>query len=154
MCLNRLCVNPCTVANPCAPTAECQALNHKAVCRCPENLIGDPFLRCYESKTLHFNKTLCKTKIQCISVPKTQPECTSDSDCSDDKACINQRCQNPCALSNPCGTNAECRTSQHRPTCRCPDGWGGNPQVLCYKRKLEIKTRTNGYITDYVVVFS
>lgn len=49
-CLNRQCVNPCVVANPCAITADCQAINHKAVCQCPPGLIGDPFIRCSTSK--------------------------------------------------------------------------------------------------------
>ncbi|CAH2002982.1 unnamed protein product [Acanthoscelides obtectus] len=113
-CLNRLCINPCVIGHPCDTSALCTPQNHKAACRCPPGLVGDPFVRCYEQ-------------------PKTKPECTSDSECSNDKSCINQRCQNPCALSNPCGTNAECRTSFHRPTCLCPSGWVGNPQVICYK---------------------
>lgn len=115
-CLNRFCVNPCTVGNPCAITAQCEVTNHKALCRCPSGLLGDPFIRCYEI------------------IPST-PECKLDSDCSYDKACISQRCQDPCLIANPCGTNAQCKTTQHRPICLCPDGLGGNPQVLCYKRK-------------------
>lgn len=116
-CLNRNCVNPCAVGNPCAQTAECSAINHKAQCRCPADLIGDPFIRCYKDS------------------PKIKPECTSDSECSNDKSCVNQRCQDPCIIANPCGTNAQCRTNQHRPSCVCPNGWGGNPQIMCYKRK-------------------
>lgn len=68
-------------------------------------------------------------------MPTTQPECKSDTDCPGDKACVNRRCQNPCILANPCGTDAECKPLQHRPVCRCRDGWSGNPQILCYKRK-------------------
>lgn len=108
--------NPCVVGNPCATTAECKSTNHKAECRCPSGLLGNPFIHCYEES-------------------KTKPECTSDSECSNDKSCINQRCQNPCIVSNPCGSKAECRTSVHRPTCLCPDGWGGNPQIACFERK-------------------
>lgn len=47
-CLNRQCVNPCTVSNPCAPNAECQATNHRAVCHCPSGLAGNPFINCYQ----------------------------------------------------------------------------------------------------------
>jgi len=47
-CLNRKCVNPCTVSNPCAPNAECQAANHRAVCHCPSGLAGNPFINCYQ----------------------------------------------------------------------------------------------------------
>lgn len=115
-CLNRRCLNPCAIANPCALTAICQPIHHKAVCSCPDGLIGDPFIRCSK-------------------VPETKPECTTDLDCPFDKTCTNQRCQDPCSFANPCGSNALCQTSQHRPICRCPDGWGGNPQIICYKRK-------------------
>lgn len=47
-CLNRQCVNPCTASNPCAPNAECQAKNHRAVCQCPSGLTGNPFINCYQ----------------------------------------------------------------------------------------------------------
>ncbi|VEN46221.1 unnamed protein product [Callosobruchus maculatus] len=73
-CLNRICVNPCVIGHPCDTTALCTAQDHKATCRCPPGLIGDPFVRCYEQ-------------------PKTKVECTSDLQCSNDKSCINQRCQ-------------------------------------------------------------
>lgn len=66
-----------------------------------------------------------------------KPECTSDSECSNDKACIHERCQNPCADRNPCAGNADCRVSFHRPLCYCPSGWGGDPQVQCFKRKFQ-----------------
>lgn len=46
-CVNRQCVNPCSISNPCAKNAECQPTNHKAVCRCPAGLVGDPFTNCY-----------------------------------------------------------------------------------------------------------
>ena len=48
-CLNRNCVNPCLVRNPCAQNAECQATNHKASCKCPGDLIGNPSVNCYPS---------------------------------------------------------------------------------------------------------
>lgn len=120
-CQNRECLNPCIVSNPCARTAQCSAKNHRATCTCPSDLIGDPFVNCYKE-------------------PVSRVECTHDSDCSVDTACINKRCQNPCAESNPCAHNAECRISYHRPLCYCPPGWGGDPQRMCYKRKLSIVT--------------
>lgn len=117
-CLNRQCINPCLVSNPCARNAHCEANNHRALCKCPAGLTGDPFINCYQ-------------ELQ----PLPRPECEIDSECGDHLSCINQRCQNPCTHGNPCGSGAHCRTQQHRPTCQCPDGWGGNPQVQCYKRK-------------------
>lgn len=47
-CINRQCLNPCAASNPCATTAECHPDHHKANCRCPIGLIGDPFIKCYE----------------------------------------------------------------------------------------------------------
>lgn len=52
-CLNRQCVNPCTISNPCASTALCTINNHKAVCKCPDGLTGDPFISCYKGKKLN-----------------------------------------------------------------------------------------------------
>jgi EGF-like domain len=117
-CRNRICVNPCTNGSPCAQSAECLAQHHKAVCSCPSNMVGNPFIRCYQQE------------------PVQKVECSSDSECTIDKACINSRCQNPCTVENPCSGNAECRVSYHRPLCACPIGWGGDPQTQCYKRKI------------------
>lgn len=133
-CVHRICINPCAVASPCAISAQCEVINHKASCICQSGLIGDPFVRCYEGNVI-INSTRTKCKTCWFAAPTGQPECTSDLDCLNDKACIGQSCQDPCLLTNPCGTNAQCKTIQHRPTCLCPDGWGGNPQVLCYQRK-------------------
>lgn len=115
-CLNRVCINPC-LDNPCARNAECTVNNHKSTCICPSGLIGNPFINCYQESV------------------QITPECTSDYQCSNTEACINQRCENPCAENNPCFGNAECRVSNHRPLCSCPQGWGGDPKVQCYKRK-------------------
>ncbi|CAH0390731.1 unnamed protein product [Bemisia tabaci] len=114
VCINLLCVNPCAVSTPCAPSAECQADNHRAMCKCPSGLVGDPFVNCYKASV-------------------KSPECSVDSDCATDVACINQRCQDPCILSNLCGAGAQCSVSMHRPVCDCPADWAGDPQVQCYK---------------------
>jgi hypothetical protein len=118
-CINRQCLNVCTVSNPCARNAECFPENHRANCKCPSNLKGDPFINCYQQQAV------------------VEPECTLDSQCNSNKACISQTCQDPCIVSNRCGIEAICRAEQHRAVCHCPDGWGGNPQTRCYKRKLK-----------------
>jgi hypothetical protein len=69
------------------------------------------------------------------TVPKADVECRSDPECPLDKACEQQVCQDPCVIRNPCGDNAVCRTQQHRPVCFCPDGWGGDPHLKCFRRK-------------------
>lgn len=124
-------INICRDANPCAPTAICTVQNKRATCKCPAGLIGDPFSNCFKETP-------------------ALPECTSDSDCSSNAACIDQRCLNPCAERNPCALNAECRVSQHRPLCYCPTGWGGDPQLECYKRKY---TPTTSQLKSKFTVF-
>ncbi|KAE8745541.1 hypothetical protein FOCC_FOCC007730, partial [Frankliniella occidentalis] len=120
-CLNRRCVNPCVASSPCATNADCVPVNHRAQCRCPAPLVGDPLVNCY-------------------ALSAAAPECESDSACPSDRACINQRCQEPCAVTNPCGVAADCRTFDHRPICSCPDGWGGNPQIQCYRPQCKADT--------------
>ncbi|BES97160.1 PTI [Nesidiocoris tenuis] len=121
-CVNRQCVNPCSISNPCAKNAECQPTNHKAVCRCPAGLVGDPFTNCYRVPT------------------GASPECTSDWDCPLEQVCINQRCQDPCRVNQPCGKGAECTTLNHRPTCACPLGWAGNPETSCYRPECRVNS--------------
>jgi len=62
------------------------------------------------------------------------PECVSNSDCTGNYACVNAACINPCN----CGLNAKCNVINHYPTCICPPGYSGNPQLGCFKRKYHI----------------
>lgn len=117
-CQNRVCINPCTNGNPCDRSAECRVENHRAVCSCPPNHVGDPFVKCY------------------LEPVANRPECSSNTECAATLACINQLCVNPCADRNLCTENAECHVVQHHPRCTCPAGWAGDPQTRCYKRKL------------------
>ena len=54
-CRNRACVNPCAFDDPCSSTAQCNVENHKATCRCPPGMTGDPYSLCVPSK-LDFQK--------------------------------------------------------------------------------------------------
>ena len=45
-CENRLCINPCAIRDPCAPSANCKVVNHNPVCTCPDGYIGDPRTDC------------------------------------------------------------------------------------------------------------
>ena len=69
--------------------------------------------------------------IYCVLVKKG--ECQHDSECRDNTACIENQCLDPCKLTEPCGKNAQCTTSAHRPVCRCPSNWAGNPHEECYQ---------------------
>lgn len=44
-CLNQRCRDPCP--GTCGMSAECQVINHNAICSCPLHLTGDPFSKCY-----------------------------------------------------------------------------------------------------------
>ena len=45
-CINRKCLNPCAVTDPCATNAYCRVDNHEPVCTCPSGYIGDPRVSC------------------------------------------------------------------------------------------------------------
>lgn len=54
-CINNKCQDPCP--GTCGINARCQVVNHNPICSCPQNYVGDPFVRCIieESKLpLHF----------------------------------------------------------------------------------------------------
>ena len=59
-------------------------------------------------------------------------ECQHDIDCPDNRACIENQCLDPCIIHSPCGKSALCETTSHRPVCRCPSGWAGDPHTECY----------------------
>lgn len=119
-CVNRECVNPCLISDPCALNAECFGRNHRATCRCPAGLEGDPFQRC------------------------VRVECHSDYDCATNQACVRNQCVNPCQDS-PCAQNAICQALQHRAVCRCPETMPlGNPYAYCERRPVEPVCRDDG----------
>ena len=135
-CRNRACVNPCAFNNPCSSSAECTVNSHRAVCKCPSGFTGDPYSRCVPSKTytnldLRMNKYLADNAFLV-----QRGECQHDTDCPDNRACIGNQCLDPCNLNDPCGKNAQCQTTSHRPVCRCPNGWAGDPHSECYQCRL------------------
>ncbi len=62
-----------------------------------------------------------------VSPVVEEPGCSSDNECPDHLACINRDCRDPCN----CGIGAQCTVTNHRPICRCPPGYEGNPQIRC-----------------------
>lgn len=97
-------VNPC-VPSPCGPNSQCRvsAANEQAVCSCLQHYVG--------------------------RAPNCRPECTSNSECAGNMACINLRCQDPCV--GTCGISSTCLVNNHRPICRCLDGYAGDPFSEC-----------------------
>ena len=43
---SRRCINPCAEGRPCAPSALCKVVNHRAICTCPDGYIGSPTTDC------------------------------------------------------------------------------------------------------------
>ena len=56
--------------------------------------------------------------------------CKSDDECPIKEACYNRECLDPC-LFEKCGLNAECSVRNHRATCKCRQGYKGNPYERC-----------------------
>ncbi|XP_008211018.3 neurogenic locus notch homolog protein 2 isoform X1 [Nasonia vitripennis] len=97
------CESPC--ATQCAENAECDVANHRAVCNCPKNWLGNPLISC-------------------------RPECTHHSDCPAGKpACHYQKCVDPC--DGVCGTHANCELRDVTPVCSCPKDRTGDPFTFC-----------------------
>ncbi len=79
--------------------------NHRSICSCPANFLGDPFTRCY-------------------------PECTQHDECRSNQACFNLKCVDPCI--GACGTGAECRVENHKAICSCPKGYPEFRNIPCF----------------------
>lgn len=56
-----------------------------------------------------------------------RPECVTDNDCPYNLQCVSEKCTNPCN----CAVNAECRITNHRASCRCPNGYTGDATQYC-----------------------
>ena len=64
-CINRQCLNPCAVLDPCATNAYCRVQNHEPVCTCPPGYLGDPRVSCTKRKfsPLHFYYIFFKVRL-------------------------------------------------------------------------------------------
>lgn len=91
------------VPTPCGPNSQCRIVGETAVCSCLPNYLG--------------------------RAPNCRPECMTNSECPRNLACINERCVDPCVGS--CASEAICSCYNHQATCRCPDGYVGDPFVAC-----------------------
>ena len=61
-CINEKCRDPCPGA--CGAYAECEVINHNAVCRCQQGYEGDPFVGCRRVTTREYSMIF----IQFISI--------------------------------------------------------------------------------------
>lgn len=101
--LNRRCINPCS-ADSCGENADCTPVNHGIECSCRNGFHGNAYIECTR-----------------------QQGCRSDAECASSEACVNGQCGSPCQ----CGISALCEVVNHRPICRCPNGYSGNPKIGC-----------------------
>lgn len=89
-CKNHQCKDVCGSAN-CATNAKCRAVNHVAICSCPEDFDGQPLTECTR-----------------------QEPCTYNVDCAKNRACKEGKCVNPC---NQCKNKSKCTIEGHVATC-------------------------------------
>lgn len=89
--------------NPCGLYSVCRSYDKQPVCSCQPGYVGLP--------------------------PNCRPECTLNADCIGTRVCVNNRCTNPCPGS--CAPQALCSVANHIPLCTCPEGYTGDPFVMC-----------------------
>lgn len=102
-CVNNECIDTCSVTQ-CGINAFCESDGyHRPRCYCPDGYLGNPYQGCERS------------------------ECITDNDCPSSLSCRDSKCINPC----DCPLSAQCHVVNHRPICRCPPGYVGNPYTSC-----------------------
>ncbi|KAK3913971.1 Neurogenic locus notch-like protein 1 [Frankliniella fusca] len=150
-CVAARCTNPCL--GVCGVNADCKVRDATAICSCPRDMTGDPFVSCrpFEKRDL-CDPNPCGENAQCqpgydrsgkdrpvcTCLPgyKGDPlsycrrgECSSSSDCGNHQACLNYECRDACA--GQCGVNADCRARDHVAVCTCPPGFTGDAVTQC-----------------------
>lgn len=105
------CRDRCNDPTICGMNATCITVQHKARCSCPKDYIGNPLERC------------------------EKVECTSSQDCiRDTDICYNNKCIDVCLTPTACGDNAFCVPQKHSYTCKCREGYFGDPIAGCRQR--------------------
>ncbi|KAL5286151.1 hypothetical protein ACFFRR_007676 [Megaselia abdita] len=144
-CNNGRCTNPCS--GSCGSGANCEAINHVAVCSCPKGFQGDPFHVCRladPEEQCHPSPCGTNTKCEIINSVATcsclpgfignplsgcRHECDSDHECGSQEMCRDFKCVAAC---HQCGTGAQCNNVvNHRAQCECPKGYIGSPYTEC-----------------------
>lgn len=149
-CIQNKCRDPCP--GTCGVNARCQVISHLPHCICPTGYEGDPFVNCIPESPrvpdIPANPCLpspCGANSECRvsdsrpvcsclpgmfgAPPNCRPECAIHQDCPATLACVNNKCRDPCA--GACGFNTECSVQNHRPVCRCIQGFEGDPFSSC-----------------------
>lgn len=146
-CLSNKCVDPCP--GVCGQNSDCDVVYHKPICKCKENMNGNPYYRCdpmLEEPRVTCNNMICGENAQCNQSGRAfkcvcekgfygdplagcRPECRINSDCSGNKACQNNKCIDPCV--GACGINSRCEVKNHRAICTCIENFKGDPYERC-----------------------
>ncbi|GFY63482.1 papilin [Trichonephila inaurata madagascariensis] len=84
------------------------------------------------------NRNNFKTKEACEKECGHQSSggCHSNNDCSSTEKCFQNQCQYACQLGT-CAIGAKCIVINHKPQCRCPPGYTGDPYVRCRKENYD-----------------
>ncbi len=126
-CIENRCLDPChTVNRPCAPNAECNALLHRPICRCPIGWAGNAHQECFKCRFPYAADVAEMTILASV----VSDDCLKDDDCPESKACLHQQCVDVCSRTS-CGERAVCEAKYHHAQCVCPPGLQGNPIVRC-----------------------
>ncbi|KAI2804698.1 hypothetical protein BLOT_003686 [Blomia tropicalis] len=105
------CRDRCNDPMICGMNATCITTQHRPKCSCPKDYIGDPLVRC------------------------EHVECTASHDCVRDiDVCYDNKCLDVCLTPTACGDNAFCVPQLHSYTCKCREGYFGDPIAGCRKR--------------------
>ena len=107
------CRDKCQDPLMCGINATCTTIHHRPSCQCPADFLGDPYTRC--------------ERVECLS----NNECTKDTD-----VCFNSQCIHVCQAPVACGENSLCAAHHHSYTCKCKEGYYGDPVAGCRRRIL------------------
>jgi hypothetical protein len=123
-CDNHVCVNPCS-KEPCGINADCRVIEHRPVCTCGKDLIGDPLIQCHSIPTRNMTRDPCDPSPCGPNVPcytysnniaicdecsafdgQCRRQCSYDSECPTHLSCLASMCRDPCV--GVCGHNTNC----------------------------------------------
>lgn len=170
-CMNYHCKGACE-SGLCGPNAACSTKDHKPICMCEENFIGDPYHQCILQRNLSdfdpCDSVQCGSNSKCVKkngigfckcLPnfignpyegctvsaKFEQKCFQHTDCLSNQTCIQNKCINPCP--DFCPENAECKINDHILLCTCKTGYTGDNYNFCSKIKVEGKLMFFFYCT-------
>lgn len=124
-CLNNRCIDPCKQIAACGTNSECSIENHKIVCKCQENLVGNPQVGCKRPMIACQNKKDCENDQMMCYGSQCKPKCGSNNNCLADEKCVKGMCRSICSSDSQCESGFICKNRMCELGCRsdnsCPD---------------------------------